>query len=62
MEKNTQLKTIICGFALAALVSARPVLAQEGESHCPPCDFEFCEGPPCEEVTFSPEEPPSDTE
>lgn len=57
MEKNTQLKTIICGIALAALVSVRPGLAQEGESHCPPCEVE-CEGlPPCEEVTFSPEEP-----
>ena len=54
MKKNTLLKTI-CGVALAALVSARPTLAQEGDSHCPT----FCEGecPPCEEVTFTPEEP-----
>ncbi len=57
MEKRIQLKAVIFGVALAALVSARPILAQEDGSHCPPC-IEGCEGqPPCIEVTFSAEEP-----
>jgi hypothetical protein len=46
METSTQLKTVICGVALVALASVPPVLAQEGESHCP------SEGPPCIENTF----------
>ncbi len=53
MEKRILLKAVIFGVALAALVSARPVLGQEGESHCPPSDCEECSPPPCDEVTFS---------
>ena len=59
MENRFQLKAVLVGAAFAALVSARPALAQdEGGSHCPPPCIE-CEvpPPPCLEVTFSPEEP-----
>ena len=59
MKERIQLKAVLCGVALAALVSARPARAQdEGGSHCPPpCEIE-CEGiPPCLEVTFTPEQP-----
>lgn len=55
MEKRIQLKAVIFGVALAALISARPALAQvEGGSVCP---F-FEEGsPPCIEHVFTPEQP-----
>jgi hypothetical protein len=63
MEKRILLKAVMFGVALAALVSARPVLGQfcgeeEVCSHCPdtppPCDFDECPPlPPCEEVIFS---------
>ena len=59
MENRFQLKAVLVGVAFAALISARPALAQdEGGSHCPPPCIE-CEvpPPPCLEVTFSPEEP-----
>lgn len=69
--RETRFKAVLLGAALAALLSARPALAQEscGEyEECPPpppsqcptqcieCDYEVAL-PPCEEVTFSPGEP-----
>ncbi len=57
MGKNTQLKAIVCGVVLAALVSARPALGQGT-----PCDFESdfllelpeASASPCLTNTFSP--------
>jgi hypothetical protein len=62
MEKRTRLKTVMCGLALLALVSARPALSQEGEggSQCPTqcieCDVEVLL-PPCVDVEFLPGAP-----
>ena len=62
MKTALQIKTVICGVVLAALVSARPALSQEGEggSQCPTqcieCDVEVLL-PPCVDVEFLPGAP-----
>lgn len=55
MEKRIQLKAVVFGVALAALLFARPTLAQVdiGGSTCGFIE----EGPPCLDGTFTPDQP-----